>query len=73
MKLTKLLAACLVTAAVLGSVPVENVSASEISTEEAAQTVSRKHVENLIIGTTSVNDTFNLTSQSGAFGRINYN
>lgn len=32
-----------------------------------------KQVENLVIGTTTANDTFNLLSQSGAFGRCNYN
>lgn len=40
-------------------------------TEPAASGV--KHVENLVIGTTGTNDTFNLYSQSGAFGRLNYN
>ncbi len=32
-----------------------------------------KHVENLIIGTTTANNTFNMTGQRDAFGRMNYN
>lgn len=32
-----------------------------------------KHVENLIIGTTAANNTFNMTTQADAFGRMNYN
>ena len=73
MKMRKLLAAGMAAALILGCVPAWNVSASETSVEAEAETASKKHVENLVIGTTSVNDTFNLTSQSGAFGRINYN
>lgn len=33
----------------------------------------KKHVENLIVGTTAANNTFNMTTQSDAFGRMNYN
>ncbi|MFR6026679.1 MAG: hypothetical protein ACLUMK_09140 [Christensenellales bacterium] len=33
----------------------------------------QKHVENLIVGTTAANNTFNMTTQSDAFGRMNYN
>lgn len=73
MKMRKLLAAGMAAAMVLGCVPAWNVSASETSVEADTETEGKKHVENLVIGTTSVNDTFNLTSQSGAFGRINYN
>lgn len=32
-----------------------------------------KHVENLIIGTLYANNTFNMTGQKDAFGRMNYN
>lgn len=34
---------------------------------------SPKHVANLIIGTTAKNNIFNMTTQSDAFGRMNYN
>lgn len=34
---------------------------------------SPKHVENLIIGTTTANNTFNMTGQKDALGRMNYN
>lgn len=34
---------------------------------------SPKHVDNLIIGTTAANNTFNMTTQKDAFGRMNYN
>ena len=46
------------------------------ATSEPAQTPAEtgpKHVELLRIGTTSANDTFNLTTQGGAFGVMNYN
>ena len=33
---------------------------------------SGEHVTELRIGTTTANDTFNITSQGGIFGRINY-
>lgn len=39
----------------------------------AAAEGSPKHVENLIIGTTTANNTFNMTGQKDAFGRMNYN
>ena len=42
------------------------------STPAPTESVS-KHVKNLVIGTTTTNDVFNLYSQSGAFGRLNYN
>ena len=32
-----------------------------------------KHVENLVIGTTAANNVFNMTTQTDAFGRMNYN
>ena len=32
-----------------------------------------KHVANLIVGTTAANNTFNMTGQKDAFGRMNYN
>ncbi|MFT3983018.1 MAG: ABC transporter substrate-binding protein [Lachnospiraceae bacterium] len=34
---------------------------------------SPAQVENLVIGTTTANDTFNLLTQSGAYGKTNYN
>ena len=38
-----------------------------------AMAEGKKHVENLIVGTTAANNTFNMTTQSDAFGRMNYN
>ena len=32
-----------------------------------------KHVANLVVGTTAANNTFNMTTQKDAFGRMNYN
>ena len=46
------------------------------ATSEPAQTPAEtgpKHVELLRIGTDRANDTFNLTTQGGAFGVMNYN
>lgn len=34
---------------------------------------SPKHVKNLVIGTTAKNNVFNMTTQTDAFGRMNYN
>ena len=53
--------------------PVSALASETETVETASETTLNNHVENLIIGTTSVNDTFNLISQSGAFGRLNYN
>ncbi len=39
----------------------------------AAEPAVQAKEEHLTIGTTTANDTFNLTSQQGAFGKINYN
>ena len=36
-----------------------------------AMAEGKKHVENLIVGTTAANNTFNMTTQSDAFGRMN--
>ena len=47
---------------------------AETTQEETAATeaAGKKHVENLVIGTTTANNTFNLVGQADIFGRINY-
>ena len=47
---------------------------AETTQEETAATeaAGKKHVENLVIGTTTANNTFNLVGQTDIFGRINY-
>ena len=47
---------------------------AETTQEETAATeaAGKKHVENLVIGTTMANNTFNLVGQADAFGRTNY-
>ena len=47
---------------------------AETTQEETAATeaAGKKHVENLVIGTTMANNTFNLVGQADTFGRINY-
>ena len=47
----------------------ETTAAAETETTGEAP---KKHVENLVIGTTTANTTFNLYSQTDIFGRINY-
>lgn len=42
-------------------------------TETADQNAAPKHIENLVIGTTSEIDTLSIMSESGAFGKFNYN
>ena len=38
----------------------------------ATEAAGKKHVENLVIGTTTANNTFNIVGQADIFGRINY-
>lgn len=47
---------------------------AETTQEETAATeaAGKKHVENLVIGTTMANNTFNIVGQADAFGRTNY-
>lgn len=47
---------------------------AETTQEETAATeaAGKKHVENLVIGTTMANNTFNIVGQADTFGRINY-
>ena len=47
---------------------------AETTQEETAATeaAGKKHVENLVIGTTTANNTFNIVGQADAFGRTNY-
>ena len=53
--------------------PSEGSTPGESTGDETAPAAGSKHVENLVVGITGSNDTFNLASQSGAFGRMNYN
>lgn len=46
---------------------------SSVNTEKNQGEAEKKHVENLIIGTTAENNVFNALSQKDAFGRMNYN
>lgn len=47
---------------------------AETTQEEtvATEAAGKKHVENLVIGTTMANNTFNIVGQADAFGRTNY-
>ncbi|MDY3781176.1 MAG: ABC transporter substrate-binding protein [Candidatus Faecousia sp.] len=47
---------------------------AETTQEETAATevAGKKHVENLVIGTTMANNTFNIVGQADTFGRTNY-
>lgn len=81
-KLLALLLAALLTMALLAgcgpnageaTTPSESQAPSETAGGETAPTSERTHVKNLVVGITGSNDTFNLVSQSGAFGRMNYN
>ena len=81
-KLLALLLAALLTMALLAgcgpnageaTTPSESQAPSETAGGETAPNSEGTHVKNLVVGITGSNDTFNLVSQSGAFGRMNYN
>ena len=53
--------------------PTQQPSGGETAPTEAPAPEGPKHVANLIVGTTAANNTFNMTGQKDAFGRMNYN
>lgn len=55
-----------------GSSPREETK-TELDVSENREVAEKKHVENLIIGTTAENNVFNALNQKDAFGRMNYN
>lgn len=55
------------------TVSTEKEAAASTEKADSEKPAEKKHIEKLVIGTTGANDTFNIMSQSGAFGKLNYN
>lgn len=55
-----------------GGADAASASSAEAASSESGES-GKKHVENLIIGTTAENNIFNALNQKDAFGRMNYN
>ncbi|MDY3918318.1 MAG: ABC transporter substrate-binding protein [Candidatus Limivivens sp.] len=69
----KLLSAALAVSLCAGLAFAGPVIAESTETEVQAEAAAGGHVENLVVGTTSAIETRSILSQSGSFGKFNYN